>query len=71
MKAASEPELFSVPDIGRQLNVSRSKAWELVYGGAIGSVKIGSRRLVPRRELERYVDRLCAEAGLERAGAPA
>lgn len=45
------------------LSVSRSKLYELLASGALGSVRIGGSRRIPVRELLAYIDRL---AGRER-----
>jgi excisionase family DNA binding protein len=53
---ASAPQLLRVPDLARELDISRSLAWALVRSGAIESVRIGQRcRRVPRAALERAV----------------
>lgn len=43
--------LVSVADAAEMLSVSRTTAYELIAKGAIPSVKIGRRRLVPTEEL--------------------
>lgn len=63
--------LISIPEAGRRLGLGRSSAYDLVYRGELGSVRVGGRRLVPLAELERYVDQLCVDAGLQRAASPA
>jgi excisionase family DNA binding protein len=57
--------LLSIPEFGRVISVSRSTAYELVARGEVRTVAIGARRLVPVVEVDRYVDRLLAEAGIE------
>lgn len=59
--AAAETLLVSVEDFGLTVGIGRSMAWELVRTGRIASVKLGARRLVPRDEIERFVERLRSE----------
>ena len=59
--APTERFLVSVEDFGAYVGIGRSLAWELVRSGQIASVKISSRRLVPRDEIERFVERLRTE----------
>lgn len=40
------------------LSISRSKLYELMSGGRIGSVRIDGSRRVPVRALQEYVERL-------------
>jgi excisionase family DNA binding protein len=53
--------LIPVPEVGALLGVGRTLAWRLVQTGELPSVRIGKRRLVPRAELEAYVQRLQRE----------
>jgi excisionase family DNA binding protein len=57
-----EPLAVGVNDAGRMLGVSRRTVWTLLRDGALPrSFSIGSRRLIPVEDLERFVQ--------ERAGA--
>jgi excisionase family DNA binding protein len=53
--------LLPVPEAAAQLGVGRTLVWRLVQTGDRRSVRIGKRRLVPRAELEAYVQRLQRE----------
>jgi excisionase family DNA binding protein len=53
--------LLPVSEAGAVLGVGRTMAWRLVQSGELASVRIGKRRLVPRAELEAYVQRLQRE----------
>ena len=53
------PLAVSVEEAARRLSISRSLAWELVWGGRLPTVRLGRRRLVPVKALER----LMAEGG--------
>lgn len=46
---------LSLPDFARALGVHASTVRDLAKRGAILTVKIGARRMVPRRELERVL----------------
>lgn len=54
------PIVLTVPEVARQLRVGRNTAYQLVNAGAIGSVRIGSRMLVPRESLSRYLEIACS-----------
>lgn len=62
-------ELYTVPEVGRILKVSRSLAYELVKRGAIRSVRIGPRTVRVRREdLDEFLRERTA-AAVEAGGA--
>ena len=50
--------LYRIPEVVSQLNVSRSKVYELLTSGALRSVKIDRTRLVRGSDLQAYVDAL-------------
>jgi excisionase family DNA binding protein len=50
--------LLSVEEAGAMLGLGRTKMFELVASGALGSVTIGRRRLVALEEIEAFVERL-------------
>ena len=55
----SERLLYTVDEVCELLGgLSRSYVWELMGQGEIGSVKTGRRRMIPRRDLEDFVERL-------------
>jgi excisionase family DNA binding protein len=49
------PALVDTDSGARFVGLGRSKFLELVYSGQIGSIKVGTRRLIPVTELERWV----------------
>lgn len=49
------PLLLTINQVASLLNLGRTKTYELVRSGKIKSFKIGSRRLIPCEEVERYV----------------
>lgn len=59
-KPAVEQEelLLTVPEAAARLRISRWSLYQLINQGALTSVKIGRRRLVPALALERYVQAL-------------
>jgi len=65
----SEALLLSIKEAGELLGIGRTKTYELVSGGAIPSVRIGARVLVPRAELVRWVEAQTAAARGEQPGA--
>jgi excisionase family DNA binding protein len=52
--------MLSVPEAANELGISRSLTYELLSSGALRSVKIGRRRLVPREAIEAYIASLPA-----------
>jgi excisionase family DNA binding protein len=48
--------LFSVPQGARVLGISPRLLWELVKRGEVPTRTIGRRRLIHRRELERFAN---------------
>jgi len=57
----SEDEwLLTVPEAAAQLRISRSHFFKLKRRGIIETVKLGSRTVVPRREIARLIDEAMA-----------
>lgn len=63
-RPASAPLSVSVDEAARLIGVGRSTMFALLDSGEIRSVKVGARRLVPRRALEEFV----SERGVPEAG---
>ena len=53
--------VFTVPQAGELLGISRNSAYEAAKVGTIPTVKIGGRMLVPRAALMRMLDVQIAE----------
>lgn len=56
--ASIDPLLYSTTDAASMLGIGRTYLYSLLRDGSLRSVTIGTRRLVPRSELEEYVARL-------------
>jgi excisionase family DNA binding protein len=56
--------LLRVEEAAEWLGLGRTKAYELVFTGALPSVTIGRSRRVPLTALEAFVERLVAEGGV-------
>lgn len=54
--------LLNLDQAAAELGIRRTKLFELLAAGDIKGVSIGRRRLIPRSELEAYVNRLLAAA---------
>lgn len=54
---STEPILLGIREAGRELGIGRNTVYELVNTGRIRSVVVGNRRLVPRSELEAWIER--------------
>lgn len=52
------PLLVSVEKAAEMLSISRKQVYREMASGKIKSVLIGKRRLIPTKELERYVGEL-------------
>ena len=61
MIVESERAAFSIPEIAELIGVSDVHVRRLTVTGALGSVACGARRLVTRRQLNDYLERLEAE----------
>jgi excisionase family DNA binding protein len=49
-------EWLKVPEVAEELNIPRSRAYELVASGGLPAVRVGERSLrVNRRELEKFL----------------
>lgn len=55
----------SIPDAARRLSIGRSSTYELIGSGALGTVKIGQRRLVVLQSLEAYARSLIAKGSAQ------
>ncbi|GLY85993.1 helix-turn-helix domain-containing protein [Actinoallomurus iriomotensis] len=53
--------LLSVTEIGEELDISRTKAYELARSGQLKSAKVGRLCHVPVACLHTYIDRLLSE----------
>ena len=49
--------LYSVPQAAQQLGIGSRMCWAFVLSGELPSRLIGKRRLVHRREIERFASR--------------
>lgn len=54
------PLLLKAEQTGEILGIGRTKVYELLASGEIESVRIGRNRLIPRKAVEEYVERLTA-----------
>ena len=50
------PLTLTVPEVGEALGISRAKAYDLVQSEGFPSMRIGTRILVPRDKLIRWID---------------
>ena len=51
------PLTLTVPEIGGVLGISRAKAYDLARSEGFPSMRIGTRILVPRDKLIRWIDK--------------
>ena len=56
-------KLLRVEDVARDvLHIGRTRVYELIASGELGSVALGRSRRIPESALQEYVDRLKREA---------
>jgi excisionase family DNA binding protein len=55
------PLLVTVEEAAELLRLGRTRMYELVMSGQVQSVKVGRRRLIPRKSLEEFVDGLIGD----------
>lgn len=48
--------VFTLDEAARALTLSRSSVFKLVKSGRLRAVRVGSRALIPRKELERFLN---------------
>lgn len=58
------PIFLRVREVAPLLGLSRSKTYELVMSGRLGSVLIDGCRRVPTDEVERFAEQVKRDAGL-------
>ena len=61
---SEEQELLTVEETIRFLRLGRTRVNEMLRSGEIPSLKIGRRRLVRRRDLERWLDEQVYASGV-------
>ena len=54
-------ELLSPTEAARRLSLGRTRLYQLLGSGAIGSIRIGRLRRIPTQALRAYVDALIAD----------
>jgi excisionase family DNA binding protein len=52
------PLLLTINQVAALLNLGRTKTYEIVRSGKIKSLKVGSRRLIRREDVELYVEKV-------------
>lgn len=57
------PALYRIDDAAALLSVSKSRVYELIRSGQLGSVTVGKSRRVPAVAVDAYVTRLMREGG--------
>lgn len=50
-----EPALLSLAEVAHELGISRTTLWRLTTSGELPVVHIGSRSLIPRAALEKFI----------------
>lgn len=60
-----QPLLLRPEEAGALLGVGRSKIYEMMAAGRLPSVHIGTRRLIERRAIEIFVEKIRDEQAVE------
>ena len=55
MEISEQPELLTVNETTRALRLGKTRTNELLWTGALPSIKVGRRRLVRREDLEQFL----------------
>ena len=58
MSVTEFPVLFTVPQVCRITQMSRSKIYELIASGEIPSIKIGRARRIPYTRFQEFLEAL-------------
>ena len=67
VEALPPPErLFTIQDVCRRLNVSRTTVWRLMNEHGLRVIRIGGIRRIRQHDLEAWLDRHCTSCGAER-----
>ena len=53
--------LYTVEDIERIFQISRTKAYQLIGANGFPSLRINKRVYVPKNKLETWIDRYCGK----------
>ena len=61
------PALASIKETGVELNIGRTKVYELIDDGELETVKIGRRHLIVRASIGRLIARLIARLAQQKA----
>jgi excisionase family DNA binding protein len=61
---AEHDELVTVEEAADLLKIGRTKTFELLRSGRLGSALIGRRRVVSRRAIDRFIEAL-TQAGID------
>jgi excisionase family DNA binding protein len=60
---AAGGEFMTVPEACRVVRLSRAKVYQLMDAGELAFAKFGRARRIPRRSLEKYVERCMVGTG--------
>ena len=52
------PELLTIPEFCKSVNIGQTRFYQLLNSGKINAVKLGKKTLVKREELESFVSNL-------------
>ena len=57
LNVSPEPEVLTVDDVARTLRLGRNTTLGLIHSGQIGHVRVGTRIIVPKREVAIFLER--------------
>ena len=52
----TQPLVFTIPEAAAALRIGRTSVYQLMDTGQLPSIKIGTRRLIARTDLEHFID---------------
>lgn len=72
MNRQNSPLALTVKEVANELRVSEWQVYELIRQGQLPHIKIGRRKIIPRKALENWLERRCQggdQHGVVEAGA--
>jgi excisionase family DNA binding protein len=57
MNPNNQPLTLTVNETAQALNISRATVYQLIRAGRLRTLKAGRRTLIPRRELDAFLER--------------
>lgn len=56
MEISSYPDVLTVAQLGKYLNIGTSKAYQLCHTSTFPVVRLGKKMLIPRKQLDAWLE---------------